>query len=105
MDAGGVEVVDDLGLMFGLDCFDGFEFDKNFVFYEKIGVEGADVLAAKDDLNLFLSFDRQKYLKQGNLECFFVNRFKKTAAKLIDHFEGTADDRFRMCFKLELLIL
>ena len=92
MNAGRVEVVDDLGLMLGKDGFHCLEFDEDFVLHQEIGIEDPDVLAPKRDLDLFLAFYSETRLSESQGERLFINRFQKAAAEFVDHLECLANN-------------
>ena len=92
LNAGRVEVVDDLGLMLGKDGFHGLEFDEDFVFHQEVGIEGPDVFASKRDLDLFLAFHSESRLSESQGERLFINRFQKAAAEFVDHLESHANN-------------
>ena len=87
MNAGCVEVVDDLGLMHGKDGFHCLEFDEDFVFHQEVGIEDSDVLAPKRDLDLFLAFYSESRLSESQGERLFINRFQESASEFVDHLE------------------
>lgn len=91
-DAGCVQVVDDLGLVFGGDGFDRFEFDQDFSLDEEVGVKIPHDLRAEADLNRFLPLGGETRFREGNVEGFFVNRLQKSRPQLVDHLKATADD-------------
>jgi hypothetical protein len=92
LNAGRVEVVDDLGLMLGKDGFHCLEFDEAFVFHQEISIEDPDVLAPKRDLDLFLRFYSETRLSESQGERLFINRFQKAAAEFVDHLECLANN-------------
>ena len=73
LNAGRVEVVDDLGLMLGKDGFHCLEFDEDFVLHQEISIEDPDVFASKSDLDLFLRFHSESRLSESQGERLFIN--------------------------------
>ena len=55
-DAGGFEIIYELGAMGIMEVFDGFQFEDDFVFHDDVGQVVADQLVVVIDLDLFFLF-------------------------------------------------
>ena len=74
LDAGGIQVVDDLRLMFRGSGFDRFQFNDDFVLDKNVGVKIPHGLPSENHLDRMLSDDRQTSLPQRHQKSFFVHR-------------------------------
>jgi len=62
LDAGRVEIVDDLRLVLGGQRLDGLQFHDDAALDEQVGIEVADAVTPEDDLDRMLRDSRQALL-------------------------------------------
>lgn len=79
-DPGGVQVVDDLSLMFGGDGFHRFQLDNHVLLHEDVSVKVTHALTPEHDLDRVLGQHRHSFLAQCQEHCLLIDGFKKTRA-------------------------
>lgn len=91
--AGGVEIIDDLGAMFIRQCGNGFEFQENRVVANKIRNENLlEGLAFVLDLEPPLGGERNALKLHLDFEAFLIDGFEEPAAFFVIDLETRADD-------------
>jgi hypothetical protein len=90
--AGRLEIVDELGLMCGMQVFDGFEFEDDLVFHDDVGHVVADQLTVVIDLDLLFLFGAETGFQELDQEGILIDDFKEAEAEGVVDLVGTGND-------------
>jgi len=90
--AGRLEIVDELGLVYGVEVFDGFEFKDDLVFHDDVGHVVADQLVVVIDLDLLFLFGAESGFQELDQEGILIDDFKEAEANGVVDLVGALDD-------------
>jgi len=90
--AGRLEIVDKLGLVCGVEVFDGFEFKDDLVFHDDVGHVVTDHLVIVIDLDLLFLFGVASGFQELDQEGILIDGFKEAEAEGVVNLVGTLDD-------------
>jgi hypothetical protein len=90
--AGGFQVIGELGLVCGVKVFDGFQFEDDLVFHDDVGHVVADQLVVVIDLDLLFLFGAESGFQELDQEGILIDDFKEAEAEGVVNLVGTLDD-------------
>jgi hypothetical protein len=94
-DSGGLQVVDDLCLVFWDERSDRFDLNQDTTLYKDVGNECPDLVSPKLDLDGNVVLHVEAVVSQSNQQRMVIDALEKAGAELIAHFKAHADDSAR----------
>ena len=100
----GMEIVHELGGMFGMQSLDRFQLDNDLVKTDEVWLVKPAIAALVHDVQLFLGDERNATQFQLLLQRVLIDLFEITVSKRLVNLKDCASNSIRLLFKYQLFI-